>query len=53
MHSDPETVRRRVKDENLPAQKDGRLWKFYPPEVADWLEQRAVKQNMNLLGQHH
>ena len=38
LHMHTETLYRRIKKDNIPAKKDGRLWKFDPSEVADWYE---------------
>jgi hypothetical protein len=43
LHCHAETVYKRVKIEGLPAQRDGRTLKYYPPEIADWLERRNRK----------
>ena len=45
LHCHPETIYRRVKEEGLPAHRDGRRLKFYPPEIADWLELRDRKMS--------
>lgn len=42
LHCHTETIYRRVKSEGLPAHRDGRLLKYYPPEIADWIERRAA-----------
>ncbi len=34
----PETVRKQVKFDGLPARKMRGRWKYYPPLVAEWLE---------------
>jgi excisionase family DNA binding protein len=43
LHCHAETVYERVKIEGLPAHRDGRRLKYYPPEIADWLERRNGK----------
>jgi excisionase family DNA binding protein len=43
LHCHTETVYKRVKVEGLPAHRDGRTLKYYPPEIADWLERRNGK----------
>jgi excisionase family DNA binding protein len=43
LHCHTETIYRRVKIEGLPAHRDGRTLKYYPPEIADWLERRNRK----------
>lgn len=44
LHCHTETVYRRVKQEGLPAVRDGRRLKYYPPAIADWLERRAEQR---------
>jgi excisionase family DNA binding protein len=43
LHCHAETIYKRVKIDGLPAHRDGRTLKYYPPEIADWLEQRDGK----------
>ena len=42
-HRHTETIYKRVEIEGLPAHRDGRTLKFYPPEIADWLERQNGK----------
>lgn len=43
LHCHTETIYRRIETECMPAQRDGNRWKYYPPEIADWLERRSLK----------
>jgi hypothetical protein len=43
LHCHAETIYQRVKIEGLPAHRDNRTLKYYPPEIANWLERRNGK----------
>lgn len=50
-HLHPETVYRRIKAEGgMPAERDGRNVKIYPPAIADWLVEvrEARKRQMSI-----
>ncbi len=34
---EPDTVRKMARDGRIPALKLGRVWRFYPDEVRNWL----------------
>jgi excisionase family DNA binding protein len=36
------TIHRKIWTEDLPAYFDGHRWKFYGPELAEWLKKRSV-----------
>jgi len=38
-----DTIRRRIHDEAMPAQRDGRQFIFPTQEVLDWFKRRGIK----------
>jgi hypothetical protein len=51
MHLHPETIYRRIQA-GMPAERDGRNVRLYPPAIADWLLEirEARKRQMSMLG---
>jgi len=43
LHCHPETIYKRIKTDDVPAHRDGNRWKYYPPEIADWLDEWSSK----------
>jgi len=46
-HLHPETIRRRIKA-GMPADRDGRNWRIYPPAIADWLAENREKRKRQI-----
>ena len=47
MSLEPDTVRKMARDGRIPAFKLGRVWRFYPDKVTEWLNDQKQKTYEN------